>query len=321
MNLISKNQAVEILRQGGVVALPTETVYGLAGSIEIESALEQIFAIKARPLFDPLIVHVLDTNAAQKVCVGFGELHTALAEIFWPGPLTLVEEKSAGVSELITAGQNTVAVRSPSHPVFREILKGLGTPLAAPSANRFKRTSPTRAEHVVQEFAGKVPVVDGGESDVGLESTILKPEWANEHEIQVTLYRPGVITASQIASFLRDRFQKDVIVQRVGAAGQGVLPGQLKEHYQPSLPLILLLDENLDPRQAARGLGFNNPAELTLPEQIPLAARRLYSALRETSEVAGADSLVFRRPKWWDDELAEALRDRLGRASSYILPS
>lgn len=321
MSIISAEKAVEILKGGGVVALPTETVYGLAGSIQSEQALARIFEIKARPLFDPLIVHVLDIGSAKKVCAGFGELHEALAEKFWPGPLTLIGERSRDVSDLITAGQDTVAVRSPAHPKFREVLKALGCPLAAPSANRFKKTSPTKAEHVVQEFSGQVPVVDGGECEVGLESTIVKPRRTELGEIELTLYRPGVLAVSEIQAFLNARFHKTVLVKRAGSTTGEFVPGQLKEHYQPSLPLILVLKKTGDVQHEAIQFGFKKPVVLNLPSEIYLAARKLYGLLRESSLTPGADSLVLSRPEWWDDELAEALRDRLSKASTHILLS
>lgn len=318
MSVISAFEAVEKLKAGQVVALPTETVYGLAGSTEKESALEAIFKIKSRPLFDPLIVHVLDAKQAQKVCAGFGDLHQSLAKKFWPGPLTLVGTKATGLSELITAGQDTVAVRSPRHPLFREVLKKLGEPLAAPSANRFQKTSPTRADHVLHEFNGSVPVVDGGECEVGLESTIVQPQW-EAGEITLTLYRPGQLLMEEIVSHLKAAFGAAVRVRR-GSPG-GVQPGSLKDHYQPERPLILVLDPSQTGARAVKNLGYKNPARLELSDELSLSARQLYSALRESSAVPGKDSIFLERPVWWLQPEAEALRDRLLKASTHVVSS
>lgn len=296
------------------MALPTETVYGLAASIHSESALKSVFTTKGRPLFDPLIVHVLGSEQAKKVCRGFGDIHQAIAQKFWPGPVTLIGEKDPQVSELVTAGHSTVAVRCPSHPLFLEVLKKSGLALAAPSANRFKHTSPTQAEHVLQEFGGNVPVLDGGPSEVGIESVILKPEW-REDEILLKVFRAGMIQPEVVAAHLEKVFQTSVHVQK-GLEGP-VQPGSLDDHYQPRLPLILVLSEGVS-EQMILQKGFHSPSTLTLPDDVPLAARLLYASLRQAAETKGADSIVFRQPKWWLDTNAEALRDRLLKASTHV---
>ena len=159
---ISVDQAIALLKQGEVVALPTETVYGLAALITHEEALKNIFKIKQRPLFDPLIVHVENIEMAKPLVESIDELSLALMKNFWPGPLTILRPKSKRISDLITAGLLEVGLRSPNHPVAQNILKSTQTPFAAPSANLFGKTSPTTAQHVLEEFNNQVPVVEGG---------------------------------------------------------------------------------------------------------------------------------------------------------------
>ena len=315
MSLVTVLEAVKILKSGGIVALPTETVYGLAGSIQSETALKSIFSTKGRPLFDPLIVHVASTAHAPSVCTGFGELHQAIAQKFWPGPVTLIGERAPGVSDLVTAGHSTVAVRCPNHPLFLQVLKQSDLAVAAPSANRFQRTSPTEAEHELSEFQGRVPVLDGGPSQVGVESTILEPLWEGG-EVVLRVFRPGMIRAEQVAEYLRRVFNSSVKV--VAAVGGPVQPGALEDHYQPALPLFLLLTEGLD-ESSLREKGYNHPSMLTLPQEVALAARLLYSSLRKAGQQPGADSIVLQRPSWWFHDDAEALRDRLLKASTSVL--
>ena len=192
---IAIEQAIQMLKSNDVVAIPTETVYGLAGAINNESALNKIFSIKGRPFFDPLIVHVSSIEMAQSLVKDWPKAASVLYEKFWPGPLTLVLPKNDKVSDLVTAGLKTVALRMPDHVTTLKMIDELQCPVAAPSANRFGKTSPTDWQHVQEEFAGEVAVVDGGASEVGVESTIVRLQDNN-----VELLRPGTILFSDIQS-------------------------------------------------------------------------------------------------------------------------
>lgn len=219
-------KAAQLLADGECVALPTETVYGLAADALNPKALAQVFAIKGRPLLDPLIVHVLDVEALKQVA----EYDARLEKIssFWPGPLTVVLRRKSCVPDLVTAGQETVAVRIPAHPVFREVLRLAQRPLAAPSANPFGYVSPTRAQHVRDSLAERCPwIVDGGACEHGLESTIIdlsSPE-------RVRLLRPGPITLEA----LRDKLGAIELVTKIASNQVAqAAPGMLERHYSPA---------------------------------------------------------------------------------------
>jgi L-threonylcarbamoyladenylate synthase len=314
---ISQEQAIELLRQEEVVALPTETVYGLAARIDSETALKKIFATKARPFFDPLIVHVENASDAQTLWQEQPEIFIPLIEKFWPGPLTLIAPKKPSVSNLITSGLGTVAVRCPVHPVMRRILKAVGTPLAAPSANRFGKVSPTCAAHVVSEFTGTVPVVDGGSSVVGVESTVLTAELRNL-QWTIRILRPGSITSDDIRNTLGDKI-------RVERSESVHAPGHLKVHYRPASPLIIL--ENKDWSSALKesvekklGHEIFEVRTLVLNSDPALAARELYSQMRElSSEKKELVLIVQRSPQNTGFSAWDSIWDRLERASFMIL--
>lgn len=288
-------QALERLRCDDVVALPTETVYGLAGCVDSEEAIKKIFHIKARPFFDPLIVHVSDLSMAKVYVENISSVEERLIQHFWPGPLTLVMKKTDRVSSLITSGREDVALRSPAHPYFRRILRGLKRGLAAPSANRFGKTSPSEASHVVEEFGEQVFVVDGGPCRIGIESTVVRVS-----ATRIEILRPGSITAEQIQSVCpgaQIHFQTD-----------GASPGHLENHYQPSKDLILL---NHAPDEFFR----SERVELKLPFDEILAARVLYSELRRLSQL-DAREIYFVIQKEHFSPQWRAIRDRLLKASS-----
>lgn len=233
----SLRKVVSALTSGEVVALPTETVYGLAAVINREDALEKIFSVKARPLIDPLIVHVVDLSSLMKLAdvddVLFNKLR-ALTDAFSPGPLTFVLKKKKGVSDKITAGKKTVAIRLPAHPLFREILLQTG-PLAAPSANPFGYLSPTRPEHVLESIGDKIPyILDGGPCEVGVESTIIDVSGK-----KATILRPGAITAEQIEEVLKEKVEP----YRPLVSTDPTAPGMLKQHYSPQTKLRLFTEE------------------------------------------------------------------------------
>lgn len=297
--------AVAFLKEEQIVALPTETVYGLAGDAFSTRALVSIFESKGRPLSDPLILHLLDVSWLDRVATLTPELKQrviALAAAFWPGPLTLLLPRSRTVPDLVTAGLETVAVRVPSHPVFRKVLSMINRPLAAPSANRFGRISPTSASDVMMELQGKIPLVlDGGASEHGLESTIV---WVQQDHLQIL--RPGPIVATQLSSF------GQVITQSV----TGQAPGSLKSHYAPRKELSWYTP--LSKPHNSIGLlafskevpGFGAIEVLSPSANLIEAAANLYGALRRLDE-SPVDSLLVEPVP--EVGIGHAIMDRLRR--------
>ncbi len=278
MSKVSAEEAVQLLRSHEVVAVPTETVYGLAGRIDSDLALKKIFSIKQRPSFDPLIVHVQDVQTARGLCREWPEIYDLLVASFWPGPLTLIAPKAACVSSLITSGLDCVGVRQPSHPLTLSILEKLAVPLAAPSANRFGHTSPTTAEHVEQEFS--VPVVDGGPCSLGLESTVLQAA-QSDGRWDLTILRPGAVARSQLRAVL----ERAGVRYQLTRAHSNAAPGHLKAHYQPASPVVLLKNKRWSAEihsAVERHLGhpIGDAVELQLPPTPQEAARVLYEDLR-----------------------------------------
>jgi L-threonylcarbamoyladenylate synthase len=238
------SRAVELLRQGQVVGLPTETVYGLAGDGLNPVALARIFEVKQRPLFDPLILHFTNADAAFAVAENVPETARELARRFWPGPLTLVLRKKEMVPDLATSGLPNVAVRVPSHPVAQALLRAFGGPLAAPSANRFGRISPTDAFAVRSELGDAVPLIlDGGPCAVGVESTVLSLA-----EDRPVLLRAGGIPLEEIEAVVGPVQHATPVDDRPQA------PGQLKHHYAPRKPLRLVSSATEIPPQSDIGL-------------------------------------------------------------------
>lgn len=322
MTLLDTSQlkkARDRLLNGDVVAMPTETVYGLAASIESEKALRKIFALKERPFFDPLIVHVSSFKEAASVARTWPPLADFLARFFWPGPLTLVLPKAESVNPLITSGLDTVAIRYPSHPIALELIQLVGTPLAAPSANRFGRTSPSCADHVRAEFPGsQLLIIDGGECEVGLESTVIA---IDPDETKIRILRPGAITAEMLADKLK-KWSKPVAIEHVSSAES---PGHLKHHYMPSIPLVIvkrdephgLTKKTRDEIGHELGKKITKPVELVLNEEPAQAARELYAELRRLSN-HNADLIYVREPHS-DEGLWRAIWDRLSRAATLDL--
>ncbi len=246
-------RAAALLRAGEVVALPTETVYGLAANALDAGAVRKIFEIKGRPLLDPLIVHGLDEEFLAQVAE-FTPAGRRLAAAFWPGPLTLVLPKKAAVPDVVTAGRRTVAVRAPAHPVMRAVLAACGRPLAAPSANPFGYLSPTRAQHVRDSLGAGAPwIVDGGACALGLESTIVD---VSDEEAGVRILRLGPVTAEELSVVLGGTVRVETATgKKAEESGnkEGLLaPGMLERHYSPRTPLDLL-EPGARPPGAAAG--------------------------------------------------------------------
>ncbi len=302
--------AARIIEEGGLAAFPTETVYGLGADARDGAAVARIFAAKGRPRFNPLIVHVGDTQAAREVAV-FDDRAERLAAAFWPGPLTLVLplKSDAGISPLVTAGLGSVAVRVPAHPVAQALLRAVGGPVAAPSANVSGRVSPTRAAHVMAGLAGMIgAVLDGGPCAVGVESTILGLVGAS------VLLRPGGVPVEALEAILGP------IPLAAGGEDAPVAPGQLRSHYAPAAPLRLNAS---DARAGEIRIGFG-PAtsreDLTLSagEDLVEAATRLFHILREADDlVRGRDGAVgIAVAPVPDTGLGQAINDRLARAAA-----
>lgn len=246
-------RAVSCLQSGEVVALPTETVYGLGADALDPSAVEKIFAAKGRPHFDPLIVHLPNKEMHAEVAAVPPEIAKTvvqLIETFWPGPLTIVLPKKPIVPDVVTGGLETVAVRQCNHPVFHRIIKNFGRPIAAPSANLFGRLSPTSAQSVLDQLDGKIPlIIDGGACARGLESTIVKIA-PSENKPIITVLRPGPITAEEMK-----KFGKVVFAERNEEVENSApeAPGMLANHYAPSKPLRLLESpEEFHPEEGKR---------------------------------------------------------------------
>jgi L-threonylcarbamoyladenylate synthase len=295
-------RAVAVLRAGGVVALPTETVYGLAADVTNPAAIARVYAIKGRPPDHPLIVHAHDLAALDGYVANASGALRALAAAFWPGPLTAVVERGERTPRSITGGQDTVAVRVPDHPLALAILASFGGALAAPSANRFGRISPTTAEHVRADLGDEVDlVVDGGPAAVGVESTIVDLTGAVP-----AVLRAGAITASQLGEALGVP-----VVTRVGGAVRA--PGTLASHYAPRARIVLVEESARDDAARAHAERGERVALLTLPPDAARAAQTLYATLRAL-DAQGYDTIVATLPP--DTETNAAVRDRLTRASA-----
>ncbi len=302
-------EAARLLREGHLVAFPTETVYGLGAVATQGEAVARIFAAKGRPRFNPLIVHVADLASAERLAI-LSPLARRLAETFWPGPLTLVVERrlDSGLSDLVTAGLGTVAVRSPDHPVARALITAAGLPIAAPSANRSGHVSATRAEHVASDLGDRVAMIlDGGPTAHGLESTVL--DAAGVDAVQL---RPGAIPAETIEAALGMSLRHAL---KSGGAPQS--PGQLDSHYAPRARVRL---EAVDVRDGEALLAFGEPIATSGPilnlsrrrDDIE-AASNLFAALRAL-DASGADCIaVMPIPT---DGLGQAINDRLQRAAA-----
>lgn len=307
--LVNLEQAIALLARGQVVAIPTETVYGLAADASDDDALTLLYQTKGRPSDHPVILHVSGLEMCRPFVSELPEAARRLAEAFWPGPLTLLLPRSDRVSPRITGGRPRVGVRAPAAPLALEVLAGLGRPLVAPSANRFGHISPTTAAHVEEEFEGEVAVLDGGPCAVGLESTIV----AVEPE-RLIILRPGQLGPHVLAEAagLPAEWPDQPVV--------GV-PGALKSHYAPRQPLRLLAAQQLQGESGEdAAILTSSPGHwpeatvvLLMPPDPEAYARRLYGALRE-AEASGARSILVESPpnlpQW------RAIHDRLSRSAA-----
>lgn len=312
-------RAADVLRGGGLVAFPTETVYGLGANALDRAAVAGIFAAKGRPATNPIIVHVANVSEAKTLVSSWTPMATRLADAFWPGSLTLVLEKAECLPDLVTAGGDTVAIRCPAHPVALGLIVAAGFPIAAPSANVSTRISPTRAEHVLRSLDGRIDMVlEGGPTPGGVESTVL-----DLTAMPARLLRPGLVLPHQIEEVIGP-IEVDVNERSAGPARS---PGMLDRHYAPAVPLECLPESRSRVEQlcdAGLRVGWltigPSSAErlgglfvLELPTDPAGYATQLYAALH-TLEALGLDRIVAELPP--DDEAWLAIRDRLRRAST-----
>jgi L-threonylcarbamoyladenylate synthase len=309
--------AVEALRAGDLVAFPTETVYGLGANANDPSAVRKIFEVKGRPATHPVIVHIDDPRYLQRWVRDLSDAGMKLAEAFWPGPLTLVAKRAPAVNDVVTGGQDTVAIRVPSHPVAQQLLNTFGGGIAAPSANRYGRVSPTRAEHVREEFGDEVKIIiDGGDCKVGLESTIISCV-----EEVPRILRPGSITLSQ----LRDVCPN---IELGPNPNSPRVPGSTTRHYSPTTPVNVVPSRRLEQVMneftanfekvavlAMRPPGTANPymTWINAGNRPDHYARQLYANLR-TLDKAGAKIILVEEVP--EGEKWDAVRDRLRRSAS-----
>ena len=308
--------AADILRSGGLVAIPTETVYGLAANALDEEAVIRIYEAKGRPRFNPLILHVPGIESCENLVTEIPDACRRLAGRFAPGPLTFLLPKSERVPDLVTAGHSRVAIRIPAHPLALELLNKVGFPLAAPSANPSGYVSPVTARHVMDGLGGKIPyILDGGTCSVGLESTIIGFEKG-----RIVLYRPGAISSEEIQEV------SGLPVVQPEASGGTQAPGMLKSHYAPHAPLAL---GDVDSLLAAHSEG--RIAVITFQRSIPIggavawnhvlspsgdlheAARNLFRILREVDAEKPERVIAEKVP---DEGIGRAVNDRLERARS-----
>lgn len=297
-------QAAQIIRAGGTVAVPTETVYGLAARADDDGAVAGIYRAKGRPDFNPLIVHVHDVTAAHRLAV-FDDRANALADTFWPGPLTMVlpRREDAGLAAAVSAGLPTVALRCPAHPVMLALLKNCGYPLAAPSANRSGGVSPTSAAHVADSLGDRVDLIlDGGATEQGIESTIV----ALRDDGSWAILRPGPVTEAQITGVLGG-------VSAAMTSSKIEAPGQLASHYAPGKPVRL---DAVDAAADEFMIGFGKVAgdvSLSLNGDLAEAAARLYACLHLGATAEQPRIAVAAIPH---DDIGVAINDRLRRAAA-----
>ncbi|MGI8604364.1 MAG: L-threonylcarbamoyladenylate synthase [Verrucomicrobiales bacterium] len=319
-------RAADLLKRGEIVALPTETVYGLAANALDPLAVAKVFAAKDRPEFDPLIVHMAGHETLREIVDVPADIAHAvdrLAAAFWPGPLTMILPKKPVISDLVTAGLSTVAVRVPGHPISRRVLRVCGFPLAAPSANRFGRISPTTASAVLKELGGRIPLIlDGGACPEGLESTIIcifaQPE---KTKPLIRVLRAGPVT--------KDQLQLHGQVKFSGREEPLAAPGQLASHYAPRTPLRLLEDREIfvpEPGKRYALLSFHgDPPHLNLADftvtaalspgsgKLQEAAIRLFAVMRQLDE-AGVDEIIAESVT--EKGVGIAIMDRLRKAAA-----
>ena len=323
-------EAAESIRNGGLVAFPTETVYGLGANALDVNAVGQIFTAKGRPAADPLIVHLSGLDQITRVVRSVSPAAQTLAETFWPGPLTLILPKQPAVPDLVTSGLDSVAVRVPNHPVALALIKSAGVPIAAPSANRFGHTSPTTARHVLHDLDGRINIIlDGGSTSIGVESTVL-----DVSTFPPRILRPGGVTREMLEALIGP---VTVLGQRKKPEPGLPSPGLLEKHYAPRAEMVLFSGDNArktlaayltGQKAAGRKVGVlaaDEDAEALenagavvyrLGPDLNSIARAIYAGMRWLDR-QGVDVILCR--DFGEGGLGLAIRDRLSRAASKVI--
>lgn len=304
--MISIQEAAERIRAGGLVAFPTETVYGLGANALDAAAVSKIYSLKRRPSTSPLIVHAESVEMARTLVAEWPPEAERLARRYWPGPLTLVLPKQPTVPDVVTAGLPTVGIRVPQHPMALALIREAGVPVAAPSANKFTGLSPTTAEHVWAAFGDAVPVLDGGPCQVGIESTVVSIAKGEDGVTTVTLLRPGMIALEEV---------ERATAPETGAAHPA--PGMHERHYSPRTRLILVDDPTALPDATGAYVWIRKPGAslrtVAMPFDPAAYAARLYQVLHDLDAEYYPWIAVEDPP---DSVDWEAVRDRLARAAS-----
>ncbi len=314
--------AADILKNGGIVAIPTETVYGLAASAYDNNAIKSVFSAKGRPQDNPLIVHISDINMLNEVAYDIPESAFECAKKFWPGPLTMILKKTDKISDSVSAGLETVAVRMPANKAARDIISVSGLPLAAPSANASGKPSPTTATHVINDLDGKIDaVVLGEECTVGVESTVIT--LTGEHPI---LLRPGAVTLEQLKEVLPDITVDKAVLSELHSGEKASSPGMKYKHYAPETQTFLVEGENfadfVNTKENAVAVCFSEESENikikkiiygTSKDQSTLA-KQLFAVLREVDKL-GVSAVYVHAPK--KDGIGLAVYNRLIRAAAF----
>jgi len=289
-------RAAQIIRDGGLVAFPTETVYGLGANALDSEAVGRIYRAKGRPFASPLIVHVADEAMARSVVAEWPPIAALLASRFWPGPLTLILRKAAVIPDLVTAGLDSVGIRVPANPIAITLIQRAGVPIAAPSANRFMQVSPTTAEHVQAGLGDRIPLIlNGGATQVGIESTV-----ASLRREPPAILRPGMISQDELESVTGVRWQREGTLPHISES-----PGLHPRHYAPRTPLYVLEPGAAKPSGRGR--------ILEMPSDPRRYAARLYDELHK-ADAEGWDWIAVERPP--DTPEWEGILDRLRRAST-----
>lgn len=320
------NKAANILKNGGIVAIPTETVYGLAANVFNETAVKNIFKAKGRPSDNPLIVHISKLSDIYKVVSEFPEKAQRLANKFWPGPLTMILPKNESIPNCVTGGMNSVAVRFPSHEIARKIIKESGTPLVAPSANISGKPSPTKFEHVINDLSGKVDaLLDGGDCTVGVESTVL----SLISEVP-TILRPGLITQKELSSVIGNVKMSKFVFESPSKNTQVISPGMKYKHYSPETEVILLSGSSPNYSEYVNLNALKNVGAICFEEDIPFLkvpyisygkrkcpeqqAKNLFNALRDADKLNVKTVYAHFEN---ENEVSDAVFNRLIRAAGF----
>lgn len=299
------NRAVTIVRQGGLIAFPTETVYGLGAPVSNEDLIKKIFLIKGRPANNPLIVHISDLNQVQSLAFNIPPTFYRLADQFFPGPLTIVLQKRPEISSLISAGQQTIAVRMPKHPIALELIKGLDEPIVAPSANLSGKPSSTCVWHVIQDFEGKIPaVIDGGSCEYGIESTVVDLTTPSP-----CILRPGCISEDLLEDALGIAFKKATKMEKKAS------PGTAYRHYAPEANISVfenlhILETYLDQKERKKRFFMSTE---NLSGFYLVNPSNLYALFRQANEENAEEIILVSCLS----RLEPALKDRLEKAIFY----